>query len=258
MHEPTRTGGRRGALRRRRTAATPTALAWLAGLALVAGLGLPASLAGAEESAPLTEGGEEAHPCAAGATLATGRPDPALFAYEASRGVQAFWCETYDAEGIAHRAGAYWDQHPNGSTRVRARYVDSRIDGPVEIFDEEGALWLRGDLAGGAWSGPLELFHANGGRWLAAHFRDGALDGPVETWFPDGSLESQTNFQNGREDGIASSFYPAAVGGGLRSQVRVEGDQIVDRGPASEPVDSTPAEALPGPLPMARREPSIP
>ncbi|MBK7949903.1 MAG: hypothetical protein IPK00_14405 [Deltaproteobacteria bacterium] len=221
---------------------------------LVAGLALPTLHANADASAPEAEGIEAVHPCEAGATLATGRPDPALFAYEASRGVQAFWCETYDADGRADRAGPYWDLHPNGATRVRARYTDSRIDGPVEVFDEDGTLWLHGALEAGAWNGPLELFHPNGARWLAARFRAGVLDGPVETWFPDGSLESQTNFQDGREDGIASSFYPTAVGGGLRSQVRVEGDQIVDRGPQIVPAEPTPAEAMPGPLPMAQRE----
>lgn len=236
-------------------------LAGWAGLLVVglaAGLALPTLRAAAEPTTPAADEVEAVHPCKAGATLATGRPDPALFAYEASRGVQAFWCETYDAEGLADRAGPYWDLHPNGATRVRAQYADSQIDGPVEVFDEEGTLWLRGALEEGAWNGPLELFHPNGTRWLAARFRAGALDGPVETWFPDGSLESQTNFQDGREDGIASSFYPAAVGGGLRSQVRVEGDQIVDRGPQTEPGEPTPAVAMPGPLPMARREPSNP
>lgn len=201
-------------------------------------------------------GAETAHPCEATATLATGRPDPALFAYEASRGVQAYWCETYDAEGVAHRAGPYWDLHPNGVTRVRASYVDSRIEGRVEVFDEESRLWLRGELAAGQWNGPLELFHSNGGRWLAAAFRAGALDGPVETWFPDGSLESQTHFQDGREDGIATSYYPAVAGGGLRTEVRVEGDRIVDRGPGKVPDERAPTEAMPDSLPMAVREPS--
>lgn len=217
-----------------------------------------ASGAGSEDAASEASASEPAHPCAEGATLATGRPDPALFAYEASRGVQAYWCETYDADGMAHRAGPYFDRHPNGATRVRATYVDSRLVGAVEVFDEDGTLWLRGELVAGAWEGPLQLFHGNGGRWLTAHFRAGILDGPVETFFPDGSLESQTRFEDGHEEGIATSFHPAAAGGGLRSQVRVEADRIVDRGPSSEPAESMPAEALPGPLPMARRDAALP
>ncbi|MBY0399136.1 hypothetical protein K2X89_02495 [Myxococcota bacterium] len=148
--------------------------------------------------------------------------------------------------------------HANGVTRVRANYVDSRIDGPVEVFDEEGQPWLRGELQAGAWNGPLELFHANGSRWLAAQFRAGRLDGPVETWFPDGSLESRTHFQDGREDGIATSYYPAVAGGGLRTEVRVEGDQIVDRGPGNVPGEPAAEEARPESLPMAIRDPSRP
>lgn len=173
-------------------------------------------------------------PCAAGETLATGAADPGIFAREASRGVRAFWCETYDAYGNSRRAGPYWELHPDGSTRTRARYVDGRIDGPVEIFDEEGNLWLRGELAGGAWAGPLEIFHPNGARWLSARFEAGRLEGPVETRFPDGGIESRTRFQAGREHGIATSYYPAMAGGGLRSQVRVEADEIVDMTPASD------------------------
>lgn len=209
-----------------------------------------AEVGGASEAEP-------AHPCEAGATLATGRPDPALFAYEASRGVQAFWCETYDDQGLAHRAGPYWDLHPDGTTRVRAGYVDSRIEGPVEVFSEDGSLWLRGRLAAGAWSGPLELFHANGTRWISARFQSGALDGPVETYFPDGSLESETRFLSGREDGIASSYFPAAAGGGLRSRVRVEADRIVDRGPQDEPAPPAALSALAEPAPLAQRIPAV-
>lgn len=192
--------------------------------------------------------GEPASVCGEAETLATGTPDPEIFAREASRGVQAFWCETYDADGHARRAGAYWDVHPDGATRVQARYVDSRIEGPVEVFEADGSLWLRGEIQGGDWTGPLEIFHANGARWLSAHFQAGRLDGPVETWFPDGSLESRTLFQDGREDGLATSYYPARAGGGVRTQVRVEGDQIVDAAPA-RPVDASLSQAaLPGPV----------
>lgn len=185
---------------------------------------------------------DEASPCVVGATLATGAPDPAIFAREASRGVRAFWCETYDADGNSLRAGAYWELYPDGATRALARYVDSRIEGLVEVFDEDGSLWLRGELAGGQWTGPLEIFHANGSPWLSAHFREGQLDGPVETRFPDGSVESRTRFLGGREDAIATSYYPAQAGGGLRSRVRVEGDEIVETAPM-QPLEAALSQA---------------
>ena len=201
-------------------------LAWIALFSALAFL-----RAGSTGAEGLADRELEANPCVVGATLATGSPDPAIIAREASRGVRAFWCETYDADGNSQRAGAYWELYPGGATRALARYVDSRIEGLVEIFDEDGSLWLRGEVVGGHWAGPLEIFHANGSPWLSAHFRDGQLDGPVETRFPDGRVESSTLFQGGREDAIATSYYPAHAGGGLRSRVRVEGDEIVEAAP---------------------------
>jgi len=203
-------------------------------------------------AAPAGAAALEAHPvdalaCASDETLATGSPDPAIFAREASKGIRAFWCETYDADGNARRSGDYRETYADGRLRTRARYVDSRIEGVVEVFDEAGVLWLRGELARGAWTGPLELFHPNGEHWLTAGFLDGRLDGAVETRFPDGQVESRTLFQNGREDGIATSYYPAAVGGGVRSQVRVEGDAIVERRSHESPASI-------GPNPVARLE----
>lgn len=127
---------------------------------------------------------EEAHPCAAGEVLATGRPDATIIAWEASPGVRAFWCETYDEQGNALRGGPYWDLHADGSPRIRARYVESRLEGAVEIFAEDGTLWLRGSLSQGEWSGPVEIFHADGERWFAARFEGGRLAGPVETAAP--------------------------------------------------------------------------
>ncbi len=187
-----------------------------------------------------------AAPCGEGETLATGAPDSTILAREASRGVQAFWCETYDREGHATRAGAYWDLHPNGAPRIHARYVASRIEGPVEIRDAEGGVWLRGALDDGEWTGPLEFFHPNGVRWLSAHFRRGRLEGPVETRFPDGSVESRTHFQDGIEDGVATRYAPAHAGGGLRSAIRVEADRIVDAPPARPADTSASRAALPG------------
>ncbi len=197
---------------------------------------------------------EELNPCEVGATLATGSPDIAIFAREASRGVRAFWCETYDVDGNARRAGGYWEIYPGGATRTLARYVDSRIDGPVEVFDEKGGIWLRGELAGGEWTGALEMFHANGALWLSTLFRAGQLDGPVETWYPDGSVESATRFLNGREDGIATSYYPAIAGGGLRSQVRVVADEIVENAPQPMPA-AREGESDPSPIAQVSADP---
>lgn len=127
--------------------------------------------------------------CAEGSTLATGPADPTIIARDASRGVQALWCETYDASGAAHRSGPYQDRYAGGQLRVRASYLDGRFEGPVEIYDEEGALWVRGRLAGGEWSGELTLFHANGQPWFVAHFEAGRIAGPALLHRPDGSPE---------------------------------------------------------------------
>lgn len=165
--------------------------------------------------------------CEPGETLATGRPDPDLFSDEASKGVRAFWCERYDAIGMATRTGPYWETYSSGRTRTKANYVDSRLEGPVAVRHEDGSLFLRGLLEAGEWSGPLEIFHASGKIWLAAQFESGHLEGTLRTHFPDGALESETRYQAGREDGLARSFYPTAAGGRLKSEAHVEADLLV-------------------------------
>jgi hypothetical protein len=190
------------------TAAVAFALVWGIG-------GLPASTA------------SSSFECEPSATLATGRPDKNLISHEASKGVRAFWCERYGANGTAIRTGPYWETYANGRTRTVAHYVDSRLTGPVSIHNEDGSLFLRGFLDSGEWSGALEMFHQNGAIWLDAHFAAGSLEGDVRTRFPDGALESETRFQAGREDGLARSFYPTTAGGRLKSEAQVEADQLV-------------------------------
>lgn len=165
--------------------------------------------------------------CEREAVLATGRPDPSLFAQEASKGVRAFWCERYDSNGIATRNGPYWETYSNGRTRTQASYVDSRLAGPVSIRNEDGSLFLRGFLEEGKWEGPLEIFHESGAVWFEAHFDSGRLEGALRTHFPDGALESETRYQAGREDGLARSFYPTTLGGRLKSEAHVEADRLV-------------------------------
>jgi len=167
--------------------------------------------------------------CDAESTLATGRPDPGVFASDASKGVRAFWCEWYDANGIATRSGPYWETYSNGRTRTRAHYVDSRLKGPVSILNQDGSLFLRGFLEEGEWSGQLEIFHESGAVWFEAHFDAGQLEGALRTRYPDGALESETRYQAGREDGLARSFYPSAAGGRLKSEAHVEADRLVGR-----------------------------
>lgn len=165
--------------------------------------------------------------CQHGTILAGGDPDPAIFSDEASRGVRASWCERYDAYGRSTRTGPYREVYPSGALRTEAHYVRSRLEGPVTLRNERGGLFLRGTLAGGAWSGRLEIFHPNGTLWMSEHYKDGVLEGVVQTRYPDGALESETTFQHGREDGLARSFYPTKAGGGLKSEVYVEADRLV-------------------------------
>ena len=165
--------------------------------------------------------------CQRGATLASGDPDPTIFADEASKGIHAFWCEQYEADGMTTRTGPYWEIYSNGRPRTQAIYVNSQLTGPVTIRNEDGSLFLRGFLEESEWSGPLEIFHPNGATWFEASFESGRLDGELRTHFPDGALESESHYQAGREDGLARSFYPTAAGGRLKSEAHVEADQIV-------------------------------
>ncbi|MEO2167175.1 MAG: hypothetical protein ABGY42_03470, partial [bacterium] len=71
----------------------------------------------------LVASGASARPglvCESEAVLATGPVDPSLFAAEASKNVRAFWCERYDANGSAMRAGPYWEIYASGRTRTQA------------------------------------------------------------------------------------------------------------------------------------------
>jgi hypothetical protein len=162
--------------------------------------------------------------CEADQVEAGGRPDPTLFAPDASHDVRARWCERYDGWGRSTRSGPYQEIYPNGALRVRARYLDSELDGTVEIRHENGRPFLAGRLREGEWDGPLALFHENGGPWWVGRFREGRLHGTVRSYFPDGAIESEAHFQSGREDGLARSFYPRTVGGGLKSETRLEAD----------------------------------
>ena len=189
-----------------------------------------ADAAGSSTATPApTAAAKSAFVCDQGATLATGRPDPDLFASEASKDVSAFWCERYDENGIATRTGPYWETYSSGGTRTQANYFKSRLKGPVSIRNEDGSLFLRGFLEEGEWSGQLEIFHESGATWFEAHFDSGHLEGALRTHFPDGALESETRYQAGREDGLARSFYPTAAGGRLKSEAHVEADRLVGR-----------------------------
>ncbi len=164
--------------------------------------------------------------CPAGSIQSVGPPDPALFSPEASRGIQAQWCETYDADGRSLRAGPYVERYPSGRIRTRANYAAGRFEGPIETALEDGRPFLRGFFRSGEWSGPLSVFHGNGEIWLRARFAGGRLDGPFTTHHADGSLASETRFQRGREDGLARTFYPRSLGAGLRTEVHVEADEL--------------------------------
>jgi hypothetical protein len=165
--------------------------------------------------------------CQQGTTLATGDPDPTIFADEASKGVRAFWCERYDTDGMTTRTGPYWEIYSNGRPRTQAIYVNSQLSGPVTIRDEDGGVFARGFLKQSEWSGAFEIFHPNGATWFEASFESGRLEGEIRTHFPDGAIESESRYQAGREDGLARSFYPTAAGGRLKSEAHVEADQIV-------------------------------
>lgn len=95
--------------------------------------------------------------------LGTGPADAEILSAEASVGVRAFWCERYDAFGRAKRLGPYREVYANGQIRLEATYVKAgsgvRLEGPVEIRNEDGSPFLKGFLKQGEWDGPFEIFY---------------------------------------------------------------------------------------------------
>ncbi len=163
--------------------------------------------------------------------LGTGTADRDLLSEEASVGVRAFWCERYDAFGNTQRLGPYREVYPNGQIRLEAMYMKAgkttRLEGPVEIRNEDGSRFLRGFLKAGEWAGDLVMFHETGQPWFEGKFEQGRLVGPLRTHHADGALESETRYSSGQEQGLARSFFATAAGGRLKSEVRVERDKIV-------------------------------
>ncbi len=165
--------------------------------------------------------------CGREMALVSGVPDSTLFAIEASAGIRAFWCERYDEFGTATRIGPYREIYSDGQLRVTATYVDSKLAGAVAIRYQDGSLFMRGFLADAEWTGSVEIYHPSGATWFEATFDSGRLEGRLRTRYADGALESETRFQAGYEDGLARSFYSTAAGGRLKSEARIEADQIV-------------------------------
>ncbi len=178
-------------------------------------------------SGPTALAEDEARTCRAGETAASGAVDEAIFSRAASRGVRAEWCERYDADGRSERIGAYREHYPGGGLRTEATYEAGRLAGPVVAYHEDGTVFLEGALEGGEWVGPVTLRHTNGRLWWRGAFSEGALSGTVELKHPAGGLAAEMRFQGGREDGEARTFYPLEFGGGVRSNVHVEADELV-------------------------------
>jgi hypothetical protein len=165
--------------------------------------------------------------CPPGSILSSGPPDPGIFSSAASSGLRGYWCEVYDARGVATRTGQYWEADSEGVVRTRGTYVASRLAGPVVAFHENGQVFVTGFLEDGEWDGRFELFDESGSTWFRADFQRGRLDGLVRTFHPDGKLASEARYRRGREDGLARSFYASAAGGRLKSEAHLEADQLV-------------------------------
>ena len=176
--------------------------------------------------------------------LSTGPPDDAFLSEEASAGVRAFWCERYDAFGNAQRLGPYREVYANGQIRLESTYTKAgdttRLEGPVEIRNDDGSPFLRGFLKGGEWTGPLVMFHETGKPWFEGKFEGGQLDGPVRTRHSDGALESETRYSEGQEQRRARATR-ATPSPGLDAVWPVEQSAPVGPGARSAPPAARPA-----------------
>ena len=94
----------------------------------------------------------------------------------------------------------------------RKEYRNGKLDGLVESFFENTETFLSGQLRekinykDGELNGPYEVYYENGQLKEKGNFKDVKRDGLFERYHENGQLELKGNFKEGKEDGLWNYF----------------------------------------------------
>ena len=97
--------------------------------------------------------------------------------------------------------GVLISYHDNGNLKDRFFVLDGILDGPVEIYYEDGQLKIRGSLKYGEENGPVE-FYENGRLVSKGSMKDGKPSWPWEYYYESGELMTIGSYKDGQQLGI--------------------------------------------------------
>jgi antitoxin component YwqK of YwqJK toxin-antitoxin module len=96
---------------------------------------------------------------------------------------------------------------PDGTVKVRERYINGQITDLYEYFFPNGQHELKGYYIGGAMYGPWKKYNDKGQLLEIVTMVNNEEMGPFEEYNPDGSLAAQGNYLHGpNEDGLLKLF----------------------------------------------------
>ena len=89
--------------------------------------------------------------------------------------------------------------HENGQLYIKGKYKDGKADGLWEYYLENGQLMRKENYKNGKQDGLFEFYHWNGQLWEKGHFKDGNKDGLWEYYDENGNLKRKETFKNGKK-----------------------------------------------------------
>jgi antitoxin component YwqK of YwqJK toxin-antitoxin module len=107
--------------------------------------------------------------------------------------------------GLYHegrRQGKWVYRTPIGELLRVENYLEGRLHGRLEEYDEQGALVREGQYQNGVAEGVQVEFHPGGtARKSAIHYAGGRPNGSAQAWRPDGTRESEGELRDGLREG---------------------------------------------------------
>ena len=89
-------------------------------------------------------------------------------------------------------------------------------DGPYELYQENGQLWVKMTYKDGELDGPIEYYYENGQLLEKMTYKDGERDGPFEHYYENGELMEKGTYKDREkcgewvEDGETVTYPPCS------------------------------------------------